>query len=102
MGGGVRGAFAALVCVACGTASAYTTTESEPETPPPSTSSAVPTTASRPDDPATCVDSSSAAWRALADCTLTKCIRVVFKTMTFPPPQGGFVTVVYPLALEVD
>jgi hypothetical protein len=36
----------------------------------------------------------------LPDCAVSACIRERFKSLTFPEPVGGVVTVVYPLMLE--
>jgi hypothetical protein len=36
----------------------------------------------------------------LADCAAVECVRAVFGTLEFPPPEGGVVTVQYPLSLE--
>ena len=34
------------------------------------------------------------------DCHVTACVRGVFEKLAFPKPDGGIVTVVYPLVLE--
>lgn len=36
----------------------------------------------------------------LADCVAVECVRSVFGTLEFPPPEGGVITVQYPLTLE--
>jgi outer membrane biosynthesis protein TonB len=36
----------------------------------------------------------------LPDCSVAQCVRDEFKALTFPEPEGGIVTVVYPLMLE--
>ncbi len=36
----------------------------------------------------------------LPDCAVARCIRDVFKPMRFPKPEGGIVTVQYPIMLE--
>jgi hypothetical protein len=45
------------------------------------------------------VASTENAGSTLADADLNTCIVGVFRTMSFPPPHGGIVTVVYPLQL---
>jgi hypothetical protein len=37
---------------------------------------------------------------ALPDAAVVKCVVEGFKTLVFPPPEGGIVTVVYPIMLE--
>ena len=46
------------------------------------------------------VSSALVAGNTLPDCAVTACVRDAFKTLTFPEPQGGIVTVVYPIFLE--
>ena len=36
----------------------------------------------------------------LPDCRVAHCIRDAFPKMKFPAPEGGIVTVVYPIMLE--
>jgi hypothetical protein len=36
----------------------------------------------------------------LSDCKAARCVMDGFSKLTFPPPQGGIVTVVYPIMLE--
>ena len=36
----------------------------------------------------------------LPDATVIDCVLRVFQTLTFPEPQGGVVTIVYPLMFE--
>lgn len=37
---------------------------------------------------------------AVADCAVASCVRDEFRSLAFPPPEGGTVTVAYPLFLE--
>jgi hypothetical protein len=46
------------------------------------------------------VSRSSITENTLADCQVAACVRDEFRGMTFPPPEGGIVTVVYPIMLE--
>jgi hypothetical protein len=36
----------------------------------------------------------------LPDCKVARCVRDVYPRFQFPPPDGGIVTVVYPIMLE--
>ena len=36
----------------------------------------------------------------LPDCGVTRCIREGFRQLEFPPPEGGIVTVTYPIQLQ--
>jgi hypothetical protein len=42
----------------------------------------------------------SAAERSLNDSAVATCVENAFKAMSFPEPEGGIVTVVYPLVLS--
>jgi hypothetical protein len=42
----------------------------------------------------------SAAERSLGDSAVATCVENAFKSMSFPEPEGGIVTVVYPLVLS--
>jgi len=46
------------------------------------------------------VSSTRIADCTLPDCAVAQCIRDEFKSLTFPAPEGGAVTAVYPLLLE--
>jgi hypothetical protein len=46
------------------------------------------------------VSSTRVADCTLPDCSVAQCVRDEFKSLTFPEPEGGIVTVVYPLMLE--
>jgi hypothetical protein len=46
------------------------------------------------------VSSTRIADCTLPDCSVAQCIRDEFMSLTFPAPEGGAVTVVYPLMLE--
>jgi hypothetical protein len=36
----------------------------------------------------------------LPDCNVARCVRDAYTKLKFPPPDGGIVTVVYPIMLE--
>jgi hypothetical protein len=46
------------------------------------------------------VSNASVAGNELPDCDVTACVRDEFKKLTFPKPEGGNVTIVYPITLE--
>ena len=46
------------------------------------------------------VSRSSIAGNTLTDCRVAACVRDAFRSLSFPPPEGGVVTVVYPIMLE--
>lgn len=46
------------------------------------------------------VSSAQIADNTLPDCAVSACVRDKFKALAFPEPEGGIVTVVYPIWLE--
>ena len=48
------------------------------------------------------VASSNNGGSSLTDADVNACVVDVFKRMSFPPPQGGIVTVIYPIMLAPD
>lgn len=47
------------------------------------------------------VASPTASDSLLPDCTVIECVRSSFEQIEFPPPEGGIVTVQYPVQLEL-
>ena len=42
----------------------------------------------------------SASERSITDSAVATCVENAFKSMSFPEPEGGIVTVVYPLVMS--